>query len=65
MNEEILGCGAEATVYRSEYLGRDAVVKTRTPKGYRHSELDQHLRSARTKNEAKTMIEARRIGVRT
>jgi TP53 regulating kinase-like protein/N6-L-threonylcarbamoyladenine synthase/protein kinase Bud32 len=64
-DDEILGCGAEATVYRSEYLGRDAVVKVRGPKGYRHSGLDQHLRSSRTKNEAKTMIEARKTGVRT
>ncbi|MCL1984617.1 MAG: Kae1-associated serine/threonine protein kinase [Methanomassiliicoccaceae archaeon] len=62
---DILGCGAEATVYRTEYLGRDAVVKTRTPKNYRHSELDQRLRSSRTKNEARIMIESRKAGVRT
>lgn len=64
-DRDILGCGAEATVYRTEYLGRDAVVKTRTPKGYRHSELDQRLRSSRTKNEARIMTEARKAGVRT
>ena len=63
--EEILGCGAEATVRRTEYLGRDAVVKSRTPKSYRHPELDQRLRSSRTKNEARVMIEARKTGVRT
>ncbi|MDR0198206.1 MAG: Kae1-associated serine/threonine protein kinase [Methanomassiliicoccaceae archaeon] len=64
-NDDILGCGAEATVYRTTYLGRDAVVKTRVPKGYRHPELDRRLRSARTKNEARVMIEARKAGVRT
>ena len=64
-NAEILGCGAEATVYRTKYLGRDAVVKTRMPKIYRHSELDTRLRSLRTKNEAKIMAEARKNGVRT
>lgn len=64
-DREVLGCGAEATVYRTEYLGRDAVVKTRTPKTYRHAELDQRLRSSRTKNEARVMIEARKAGVRT
>lgn len=64
-NAEILGCGAEATVYRTSYLGRDAVVKTRIPKGYRHPELDLRLRSARTKHESKVMIEARKAGVRT
>ncbi|MCL2143109.1 MAG: Kae1-associated serine/threonine protein kinase [Methanomassiliicoccaceae archaeon] len=62
---DILGRGAEATVYRTTYLGRDAVVKTRIPKGYRHSGLDMHLRSMRTKNEARIMIDARKAGVRT
>ena len=64
-NAEILGFGAEATVYRTNYLGREAVVKTRIPKGYRHPELDLRLRSSRTKHEAKVMIEARKAGVRT
>jgi TP53 regulating kinase-like protein/N6-L-threonylcarbamoyladenine synthase/protein kinase Bud32 len=64
-DNDILGCGAEATVYRTTYLGRDAVVKTRVPKGYRHPELDLRLRSARTKHESKVMIEARKAGVRT
>ena len=63
--ECILGCGAEATVRRTEYLGRDAVIKTRTPKSYRHPGLDQRLRSSRTKNEVRIMTEARRAGVRT
>ena len=62
---DILGCGAEATVYRTKYLGRDAVVKTRTPKTYRHSDLDTRLRSLRTKNEVRIMAEARKNGVRT
>ena len=65
MDRDVLGCGAEATVYRTTYLGREAVVKTRIPKGYRHPELDTRLRSSRTKHEAKVMIEARRAGVRT
>ncbi|MCL2712626.1 MAG: Kae1-associated serine/threonine protein kinase [Methanomassiliicoccaceae archaeon] len=64
-NNEILGCGAEATVYRTTYLGREAVVKTRVPKGYRHPELDQRLRSSRTKSEARIIMEARKAGVRT
>ena len=64
-DEEILGCGAEAVVYKAKYLGRDAVVKSREPKEYRHPELDQKLRSSRTKNEARIMIESRKAGVRT
>ena len=57
--------GAEAVVTYGEYLGRSAVLKTRVRKGYRHPELDQTLRSQRTKNEARTMREARLAGVRT
>ena len=65
MEKEMLGCGAEATVRRTEFMGRDAVIKSRSPKGYRHSELDMRLRSSRMKNEAKMMTEARKAGVRT
>ncbi len=57
--------GAEAVVTYGDYLGRPAVLKTRVRKGYRHPELDQTLRSQRTKNEARTMREARLAGVRT
>jgi TP53 regulating kinase-like protein/N6-L-threonylcarbamoyladenine synthase/protein kinase Bud32 len=62
---EILGCGAEATIRRTEYLGRNAVVKMRSPKRYRTPELDMHLRSTRTKNEVRIMAESRKAGVRT
>ncbi|MCL2785966.1 MAG: Kae1-associated serine/threonine protein kinase [Methanomassiliicoccaceae archaeon] len=64
-DEDMLGYGAEAVVYRTEYLGRGAVVKSRRPKEYRHSELDQRLRTSRMKNEARMMIESRKAGVRT
>ena len=57
--------GAEAVVTYGEYLGRTAVFKTRPKKGYRHPDLDQNLRTHRTKNEARTMREARIAGVRT
>jgi len=57
--------GAEAEIYVSCFLGRDALVKVRSPKRYRVSELDSAIRSSRTKNEAKLMKEARRAGVRT
>ena len=64
MMEEI-GRGAEATVSRTEFLGRDAVLKTRVSKGYRHPDLDNHLRSARTRTEVRVMREARTAGVRS
>ena len=60
-----IGRGAEATVTRTEFLGRDAVVKTRSVKGYRHPDLDSHLRASRTRTEVRVIREARDAGVRT
>lgn len=57
--------GAEATITESDFLGMDAVVKQRPPKTYRLPELDHHIRSSRTRNEARIMHEARAAGVRT
>lgn len=57
--------GAEAIVTRTEYLGYDAIVKSRPAKTYRIPELDKHLRLTRTKNEARLIREARKAGVRT
>jgi TP53 regulating kinase-like protein/N6-L-threonylcarbamoyladenine synthase/protein kinase Bud32 len=57
--------GAEATVERTEYLGREALVKTRPPKGYRLPQIDSQIRNSRTKNEARIMRDARDAGVRT
>ncbi len=65
MSSDELAMGAEATVTRIAFLGRDAVRKTRPPKSYRLPELDGRIRSARTRNEARLMREARRAGVRT
>ena len=57
--------GAEAEVEETEFLGRPAMVKIRPPKGYRLPELDAHIRSTRTRSEARIMHEARLAGVRT
>jgi N6-L-threonylcarbamoyladenine synthase/protein kinase Bud32 len=53
--------GAEATV---SFEG-DKVVKTRTPRSYRHPELDKRLRRHRTRLEARLTSDARRAGVPT
>jgi TP53 regulating kinase-like protein len=53
--------GAEAVVEIFE----DKVVKTRVPKSYRLKELDERLRTERTRAEAKIMSEARRLGIPT
>ncbi len=57
--------GAEATVSVSDFLGRKAVKKVRSPKTYRHGELDRRLRTSRTKNEVRVMRSARSRTVRT
>ena len=57
--------GAEAVVARTDFLGREAVLKTRVSKGYRHPDLDGHLRTARTRTEVRVMREARSAGVRS
>ncbi len=55
--------GAEAAVDTTVWMGRDAIVKARIPKPYRHPELDARLRAERTRDEANLLIQARRAGV--
>ena len=66
MNEKILiRQGAEANLYKSEYLGKDALIKERIPKSYRNAELDSEIRKKRTKEEAQLLHNAKMLGVRT
>ena len=51
--------GAEAELYREEFLGINAVRKVRVKKGYLAPELDKRLRKARLKAEAKMLSRAR------
>jgi TP53 regulating kinase-like protein/N6-L-threonylcarbamoyladenine synthase/protein kinase Bud32 len=62
---EPIAKGAEADIFASLFLGREALVKVRAPKRYRAAELDDELRSSRTRNEVRIMKEARKAGVRT
>ncbi|MFA5896736.1 MAG: KEOPS complex kinase/ATPase Bud32 [Thermoplasmata archaeon] len=55
--------GAEAELRRTEFLGRPAVEKFRVPKAYRLPALDEGLRRARIRIEARLMSEARAAGV--
>ncbi len=61
--DEAVQRGAEATVTRGD--DGDAVTKRRSPKTYRHPELDDRLRRERTRAEARLLSEARRRGVPT
>ena len=59
----LLKRGAEAELRRTTYLGREAVEKSRVPKGYRLPALDEGLRRGRIRTEARLMGEARAAGV--
>ncbi|MFP4117139.1 MAG: KEOPS complex kinase/ATPase Bud32 [Candidatus Aenigmatarchaeota archaeon] len=62
---EIIGRGAEAVLKKKEFMDSYCVVKERLEKGYRVKELDEKLRKERTKEEAKLLSGARRVGVST
>jgi len=61
--EKLIKKGAEAEIYLSTYMGREAVIKRRIIKAYRIKEIDEELRRLRTKKEALLMAEARKGGV--
>ena len=63
--DELIAKGAESNIVKSSYLGEKAVLKDRIPKGYRIPEIDNKIRRARTKEEAKLLSDAKRAGVKT
>ena len=65
LSDDLIAKGAESNIVKSSYLGEKAVLKDRIPKSYRISEIDDKIRKARTKEEAKLLSDAKRAGVRT
>jgi len=61
----IIRRGAEAEIHLTEWLGRQVISKHRVPKAYRLPAVDEGLRIARTKKEAKLISDARRLGIST
>lgn len=57
--------GAEAALRRVDWLGLAALLKERDAKSYRPKALDDRLRRERTRTEARLLVDARRLGVRT
>lgn len=57
--------GAEAELYRGEWLGFDAIFKRRVRKAYRNADLDRLIRGTRTSLEAKLLSGSKCIGVPT
>ena len=56
--------GAEAVVYQMEFYGRNAIMKKRLSKKYRHAELDHRLTMRRLTQEARCMLRLRKVGIR-
>ena len=65
MQPRLLKRGAEADVYLVKWGGKNAVSKVRTPKPYRHQELDSSIRKHRTVHEANFISTAKGSGVMT
>ena len=61
----IIAQGAEAIIRRSQWHGREVIIKERVSKAYRPRELDIRLRNTRLKAEAQLINQARKAGVRT
>jgi N6-L-threonylcarbamoyladenine synthase/protein kinase Bud32 len=62
---ELLNKGAEANIYKEEWLSHEVLRKERIQKNYRIKEIDYYLRKKRTKSEVKLMNDAKRCGVLT
>ena len=63
--DDLIAKGAESNIVKSSYLGRDAVLKNRVSKNYRIPEIDNKIRKARTKLEAKLLSDVKKAGVVT
>lgn len=63
--DDLIAKGAESNIVKSSYLGRDAVLKNRISKNYRIPEIDNKIRKARTKLEAKLSSDVKKAGVVT
>lgn len=60
----LLGKGAEAELIACVFQGEAAVCKRRVRKAYRLYDLDQRIRTQRTKKEARILASAKQAGVR-
>jgi Kae1-associated kinase Bud32 len=65
MPMSVIAKGAEATILKGVWHGKDVIFKERTKKTYRINHLDDRLRTSRTRYEAGLIVQARRVGVRT
>mmetsp|Transcript_3535 Transcript_3535/g.5989 ORF Transcript_3535/g.5989 Transcript_3535/m.5989 type:complete len:223 (+) Transcript_3535:158-826(+) len=57
--------GAEARVFETTFLQREAIVKQRFDKMYRHPVLNKKLTRQRLGMETRGMLKARKLGIKT
>ncbi|MBN1800115.1 MAG: Kae1-associated serine/threonine protein kinase [Candidatus Lokiarchaeota archaeon] len=60
---EIVQKGAEATLFKGKWFGKDVIFKERVAKNYRIEQLDTFIRTKRTFSEAKALIKVKNYGV--
>jgi len=62
---ELIKQGAEAELFKSNYLGRQAVIKHRQRKKYREKNLDDRILKERIRTECNLLSKAKKSGIRT
>ena len=62
---ELLRQGAEARIYKGDFLGQKCIVKERFSKKYRHPDLDTKITKERIKAEARALVKCKTLGIRT
>ncbi|TFF98438.1 MAG: Kae1-associated serine/threonine protein kinase [Promethearchaeota archaeon] len=63
VKEELISKGAEAHLYYGHWFDKKAIFKWRIPKKYRLGELDNRIRSHRTVNEGRALINVKEEGI--
>jgi TP53 regulating kinase-like protein len=61
--KSIINRGAEAYLYYGKWFDKEVIFKHRIPKKYRIKELDENIRTTRTLNEARALINVKEYGV--
>ncbi|MEC9477603.1 MAG: KEOPS complex kinase/ATPase Bud32 [Candidatus Thermoplasmatota archaeon] len=61
IEDSVLHIGAEATAISGSWMGRDAVLKKREPRAYRHPSLDRKLTRQRLSAEARILSRLQNI----
>ncbi|MGL6297781.1 MAG: KEOPS complex kinase/ATPase Bud32, partial [Methanobacteriaceae archaeon] len=64
-NSNYIAKGAEANIYKSKWIDKDVIVKSRLAKNYRIIEIDTKVRKSRIKQETRLIHRSKELGVRT